>query len=686
MKAGKLAVLLTAAAMMIFAGTGVSASSAPKDTITVNYDLNGGKDKTTGAGSYTKEYKKDGNGVDLLYPMNIENGDLVFLGWKNADYFDKSYAVLYCESGVYSSFTYRNGHCGYVKDGTTFKALWGKKIKLTFKSGSEHKFKSLEVQDEYVDTLEVGWFKELPYEFRFSIMTPYSSLIYNGDSYMTDSEFWQTNNYYSSDDKAYALTAFKSTKTGKVYDLTDYDFDPSGEETFEAVWTKTVAIDEDYNGGEFLLYGNRKEPATDYVPAGRNYYVYYNNPKIHFDFVARDDIEIIKPGYKLTGWKSSADGKVYKQNDKYVPTKDTLFTAVWEKCGEGEDEGAKLYGLTTVRYDANGGEFTDGFKGRLLSNEEKSMRAFYGNLMISEYKKATDTLNTPAKDVKYPVGYFVGDSKLFYEHYDEEKYKSPEDYKAKVTDKLPMKEAFEVRKDGFVLEGWTLKGDTSGKVYKNGDIFELPDQDVTFVAKWKEFVPTATPSPTETPTPVPTTEATAAPTAGSTAAATATPAAEATPGAVNTGAVTPAPVISATPAADPKEKTVNGAGYTITSEREKTVSYNSIPGSKTSVSIPATVKIGKKKYKVTKIADRAFKGNKKLKKIVIGKYIKTIGKEAFSGCTKLKSITVKSKVLKKVGKNAFKGVSKKAKMTLLKKSQKKLFKKSAFKGKYLIKK
>ena len=85
MKLKKLPVILAACAVMLFVGAGVSASSAPKDTITVNYDLNGGKDKTTGAGSYTKEYKKDGNGVDLLYPMNIENGDLVFLGWKNAD-------------------------------------------------------------------------------------------------------------------------------------------------------------------------------------------------------------------------------------------------------------------------------------------------------------------------------------------------------------------------------------------------------------------------------------------------------------------------------------------------------------------------------------------------------------------------------------------------------------------------
>ena len=684
MKLKKLPVILAACAVMLFVGAGVSASSAPKDTITVNYDLNGGKDKTTGAGSYTKEYKKDGNGVDLLYPMNIENGDLVFLGWKNADYFDKSYAALYCESGVYSSFTYRNGHCGYVKDGTTFKALWGKKIKLTFKSGSEHKFKSLEVQDEYVDTLEVDWFKELPYRFRFSIMTPYSSLIYNGDSFMTDSEFWKTNNYYSSDDKAYALTAFKSTKTGKVYQLTDYDFDPTGDETFEAVWTKTVAIDEDYNGGEFLLYGNPRETTTDYVPAGREYYVYYNNPKIHFDFVARDDIEIIKPGYKLTGWKSSADGKVYKQNDKYVPTKDTLFTAVWEKCAEGEDEGAKLYGLTTVRYDADGGEFTDSFNARLLSDEDKSMRAFYGNLMVSEYRTESSTNNMPVKDVKLPVGYFIGDSKLFYERYDDTKYSSQEDYKAKVTDKLAIKDTFKVEKNGFILEGWTVKGDDSGKVYKTGDIVDLPETDITFVAKWKEFVPTATPSPTETPVPTATTAPTAVPTGSGKPAATTSPTVTVSPDATTAPTGYPIVTVSATPAVSPVLKRVNGAEYTVISRKDKTVSYDNTVSDNAVVNIPATVKIGKVKYKVTKIKARAFKGNKKLKKVVIGKNIVSIGKEAFCGCSRLEKITVKSTVLKKVGKNAFKGISKKAKMRLPLKKQKKLFKKGAYKGKYII--
>lgn len=67
-------------------------------------------------------------------------------------------------------------------------------------------------------------------------------------------------------------------------------------------------------------------------------------------------------------------------------------------------------------------------------------------------------------------------------------------------------------------------------------------------------------------------------------------------------------------------------------------------------------------YKVTAIANNACKNNVKLKKLTIGKNVKTIGKQAFYGCKNLKRITVKSKKLtsKNVGAKAFKGVSKKA--------------------------
>lgn len=80
------------------------------------------------------------------------------------------------------------------------------------------------------------------------------------------------------------------------------------------------------------------------------------------------------------------------------------------------------------------------------------------------------------------------------------------------------------------------------------------------------------------------------------------------------------------------------------------------------LSIPDTVEIDNIIYKVTSISSNAFKGNKKITKVTIGRNISRIGKNAFNGCTRLNNITIKTNKLttKNVGKNAFKNINKKA--------------------------
>lgn len=87
----------------------------------------------------------------------------------------------------------------------------------------------------------------------------------------------------------------------------------------------------------------------------------------------------------------------------------------------------------------------------------------------------------------------------------------------------------------------------------------------------------------------------------------------------------------------------------------------------TNVKVPDFVVLNGKKFSVTGIAKSAFAGNKKLKSVIIGKKVKTIGAKAFYGCKALKKITIKSTVLKKVGKNALKGIYKNAKIKVPKK-------------------
>lgn len=82
--------------------------------------------------------------------------------------------------------------------------------------------------------------------------------------------------------------------------------------------------------------------------------------------------------------------------------------------------------------------------------------------------------------------------------------------------------------------------------------------------------------------------------------------------------------------------------------------------------IPAEVKIGGAKFKVTSISNKALKGTK-VTSVTIGKNVKTIGSSAFEKCGSLKKITIKSTALKKVGKKAFKGINAKAKIKVPKK-------------------
>ena len=95
--------------------------------------------------------------------------------------------------------------------------------------------------------------------------------------------------------------------------------------------------------------------------------------------------------------------------------------------------------------------------------------------------------------------------------------------------------------------------------------------------------------------------------------------------------------------------------------------------------VPDTVKYQGKVFKVTGIGKNVFKGNKKLKKVIIGKNVKTIEANAFAGCSKLKTITFKGTAVKKIGSKAFKGTGIDAKVTVPKKTFAK-YKKMLLKG------
>ncbi len=161
-----------------------------------------------------------------------------------------------------------------------------------------------------------------------------------------------------------------------------------------------------------------------------------------------------------------------------------------------------------------------------------------------------------------------------------------------------------------------------------------------------------------------------------------------TPGTTANNPITTAPAIQVTPEAP---ATVNKAGVKYEVNEDGTVAVKATTKKNVkSVNVPATVKVDGKSYKVTEIAKGAFKNNKKLTQVVIGKNVTKIGANAFSGAKNLKKITIKSTKLKSVGKNAIKGINKKAVIKAPKakvKAYKKLFSaKTGFKKTMKIKK
>ena len=195
----------------------------------------------------------------------------------------------------------------------------------------------------------------------------------------------------------------------------------------------------------------------------------------------------------------------------------------------------------------------------------------------------------------------------------------------------------------------------------------------------KEPVPTDAPVPTEVPTQKPEVpEITPEPTVPAVPTVVPpvrTPVPTQTVQATQTPA-TPAPTLVSTSKTNRKKPAKVGkiitssAGYRfkVTSSKVKNPEVALYrPGSgRKEVKIGTKVTINGISYSVTSVCERAFRSNKRVKKVSLGSRVDKIGKEAFANCRNIKVLYIYSPRLKAsdIGENAFKGINKRVKISV----------------------
>ena len=111
-------------------------------------------------------------------------------------------------------------------------------------------------------------------------------------------------------------------------------------------------------------------------------------------------------------------------------------------------------------------------------------------------------------------------------------------------------------------------------------------------------------------------------------------------------------------------KDTKSNGYYKVTDKKGLVSFvKPINTKKSSVTIPDTINYQGITCRVTVIGNNAFKGNKYVAKLKIGKYVTTVGSSSFYGCVKLSGVTLGNNTVK-IGNYAFAKCTALSKLTI----------------------
>lgn len=204
--------------------------------------------------------------------------------------------------------------------------------------------------------------------------------------------------------------------------------------------------------------------------------------------------------------------------------------------------------------------------------------------------------------------------------------------------------------EGYEFDGW-YKGET--KVSENAAYTFLVTEDVELTAKFKKKSASVAPKP-DTPNPD-----------------------KPLPNDPKPDNPTPPEPGNPKPSVPAKGTSIlsGAAEYKVTKFGEKggTVTVSKAAKGKTvkSLNIPNSIQWEGYMFKVTEVAAKAFRNNKKITSVNIGANVTKIGSQAFFKCSKLKKIIFKGKKAPKIASKAFQGTAKNCKVYVTKKMPKK---------------
>lgn len=247
-------------------------------------------------------------------------------------------------------------------------------------------------------------------------------------------------------------------------------------------------------------------------------------------------------------------------------------------------------------------------------------------------------------------------------------------YKSKLSDYQPYES------DGIQVQWY---------VYANGEAINIKwhfeDDAVITDTKLIPYrtgeAPTPTLKPSATKTPKPTATPTLKLTATPTLTPTQVPIRVITEEPEKTPEQTQIPIVTAAPKQAPVVKA--GKVFVVKKIRYRVIKVSGRKGSVTVKGVKGTVKklvIPKKvvykgiRFDVVAIDDRAFYKNRKIRRVLIGTNIQSIGKMAFYGTRQLRYIDIRTKKLKVIGKKAFIGIYPAAKIKIPRARKKKYIK------------